>query len=680
MGSCEPGQGRKPAAISSHPHVRRVPPRKPTLAVCNACPLSDAFFGRRGPGMAKSSATPQPLAEAAPRPSPYVVMARRYRPQQFDELIGQEHVARALANAISSGRVGHAYLFSGARGVGKTSAARILAKALNCVEGPTPQPCNRCDICQSISSGEDVDVLEIDGASNRGIDEIRQLRQNVNIRPTRERFKIYIIDEVHMLTREAFNALLKTLEEPPEHVKFIFCTTEPAKIPITILSRCQRFDFAGIRAEAIAKRLQQIVAAEGVEAEPEALELLARRAAGSMRDSQSLLDQLLAFAPARITTADVHSLLGTAGEERLRALVRHVVERDPAKALAEFDAALAEGVEPSQLIEQLLAYFRDAMVMAAGCPAEMLLFAPSRQAGEIAAVGQRLGLDTLLAAMQILDHTLGRMQYSTQGRVLAELALVRLCELEDLAELPSLVAQLSAGGVPCSSGGPPGAAGGTRPSENPPPGQPENQGTPAGARTAPTGPTKNATSSVSPSPPEGGGAWPVQARGSQDAAHAEGTPSRSGPQASPGRAEASTAVRPAMVLSPDNATEVWSKVIAGVPGFAADNARQFARVTLAAPNRLVVGFRPAYTVAKDFCEQPEQKARFEQVLADLTGQRVSLEFAILNDEVAGAPGPSRPSLPPHQRLLQAAQHPMVRRAAELLGARPVRVDEPPADK
>src|SRR4029079_2664907 len=185
---------------------------------------------------------------------------------------------------------------------------------LDCVHGPTPTPCNECDICQSISAGSDVDVLEIDGASNRGIDEIRQLRQNVSVRPSRARFKIYIIDEVHMLTREAFNALLKTLEETPEHVKFIFCTTEASKIPITILSRCQRFDFAGIRTPSIKERLRQIFETEGVTAEPEALELLARRANGSMRDSQSLLEQLLSFGGVHLTVADVHALLGTAAD------------------------------------------------------------------------------------------------------------------------------------------------------------------------------------------------------------------------------------------------------------------------------------------------------------------------------------------------------------------------------
>ena len=289
-------------------------------------------------------------------------------------MIGQEHVAQALENAIATNRVGHAYLFTGARGVGKTSAARILAKALNCEHGPTPRPCNQCDICQSISSGEDVDVLEIDGASNRGIDEIRQLRQNAGVRPSRSRFKIYIIDEVHMLTREAFNALLKTLEEPPEHVKFIFCTTEPTKIPITILSRCQRFDFAGILTRSIRQRLEQIVAAEGVEADAEALEVIARRAAGSMRDSQSLLEQLLAFAPGKITVADVHGMLGTAGEERLAALIGHVIERNAAGTLADLDAALAAGVDVAQFIEQIFGCLRDCMVAAVGCSKEAFLY------------------------------------------------------------------------------------------------------------------------------------------------------------------------------------------------------------------------------------------------------------------------------------------------------------------
>ena len=288
-------------------------------------------------------------------------------------------------------------------------------------------------------------MLEIDGASNRGIDEIRQLRQNVNVRPSRARHKIYIIDEVHMLTREAFNALLKTLEEPPEHVKFIFCTTEPTKIPITILSRCQRFDFAGILPTSIAERLQQIVAAEGVKADTDALELLARRANGSMRDSQSLLEQLLAFAPERITAADVHAMLGSAGEERLTALVGHLVERNPGGALGEVDRAVQEGVDLGQLLEQLLGYLRDAMAAAVGCGTETMLYVSPGNFPQVRQCGQRLGLSAILAAMQILDQTLSRLRYSTQGRILTELALVRICQLEELEELPALIAELQAG-------------------------------------------------------------------------------------------------------------------------------------------------------------------------------------------------------------------------------------------
>ena len=346
---------------------------------------------------------PNPDSHTEPSPS-YVVVARRYRPQGFGELIGQEHVAQALSNAIATNRVGHAYLFTGARGTGKTSTARIFAKALNCLNGPTAQPCNKCDSCQSISTGDDVDVLEIDGASNRGIDDIRQLRQNVNVRPSRSRFKIYIIDEVHMLSREAFNALLKTLEEPPEHVKFIFCTTEATKIPITILSRCQRFDFAGISTRAIFDRLRQIVEAEGVQAEDEALEVLARRAAGSMRDSQSLLEQLLSFASERITVADVHGMLGTAGDQRLAAIVKDLVERNAAAALGELAATAKEGVDVAQLIEQLFGYFRDCMVAAVGCPADTFLYASTANSGDVIEAGRQLGLQTILAVMQILDQ------------------------------------------------------------------------------------------------------------------------------------------------------------------------------------------------------------------------------------------------------------------------------------
>jgi DNA polymerase III subunit gamma/tau len=576
---------------------------------------------------ATNAETPSPESGPARQ---YVVVARRYRPQVFAELIGQEHVAQALSNAISTHRVGHAYLFTGARGVGKTSAARILAKALNCEKGPAPVPCNQCDICQSIATGEDVDVLEIDGASNRGIDEIRQLRQNAGVRPSRARFKIYIIDEVHMLTREAFNALLKTLEEPPEHVKFIFCTTEPTKIPITILSRCQRFDFAGILTRSISERLRQIVAAEGVEADPEALEVLARRAAGSMRDSQSLLEQLLAFSPGRITVAEVHGMLGTAGEERLAALVGHLIERDAAGALADLDAALGTGVDAAQLIEQLFGYLRDCMAAAVGCPSEAFLYTSPSGTPQVVEAGKRLGLDTLLAVMQILDQTLSRMRYSTQGRILAELALVRISHLEDLEELSAVIAQLQ---------GQPGVATGS----------------------APAAAKKKLEPTVAPV--------------GEEAAVMPTTSVGTAPDRMSGDSDGGTSVSPVAVTA-ENAVEVWNRAVSRLSGIAADQARQFDSVEVATPDRLVIRFRSGYAVCKSACERPEQVARFEQALAEVCGRRVRVEFALAAEEPRDAVATPGRAASPHQRLLDVVQHPLVQRAGELFGAQPVRVDDP----
>jgi DNA polymerase-3 subunit gamma/tau len=574
-----------------------------------------------------SATTRTTPSEAA---SPYVVVARRYRPQRFEELIGQEHIARALSNAISTHRVGHAYLFTGARGVGKTSTARILAKALNCASGPTPTPCNQCDICQSISSGEDVDVLEVDGASNRGIDEIRQLRQNVNVRPSRARFKIYIIDEVHMLTREAFNALLKTLEEPPEHVKFIFCTTEPTKIPITILSRCQRFDFAGILSNSISQRLVQIVEAEGVAAEPEALEVLARRAAGSMRDAQSLLEQLLAFAPERITVADVHGMLGTAGDERLGALVKHLMDRNPAAALGELDVAAQEGVDLSQLLEQLLGYLRDCMVAAVGCRPEAFLYSSPTSNERVVEAGKLLGLETILAAMQILDQALGRLRYSTQGRILAELALVRICSLDDLEELSTLIASLQ-----------------------------------GGVATAAVEPARPAAVSTSP--------LRTEAKKKADLTDREPDPDPAPPVATP--------AGPQVDLTAENVGEIWRRVTERLSGMAAVYAGQYERLATPAPNQLVIELKAGYTLAKSMCERPEQLAKFEQILLELTGQRVRVQFTLAAEEPrAEKVAPPVRAVSPQVRMMEVAQHPMIQRAGELFGAKPTRVDDPPPEQ
>ena len=375
----------------------------------------------------------------------YTVLARRFRPQGFADVVGQEHVAQALRNAILANRVAHAYLFTGARGVGKTSTARILAKALNCPESADGNPCNECEICDGIAAGNDVDVLEIDGASNRGIDDIRQLRANVNVKSMRTQYKLYIIDEVHMLTKEAFNALLKTLEEPPPNVKFVFCTTEPQKIPDTILSRCQRFDFGTIETSNIKALLARIAVAEGVEVDDDALELVARRAAGSMRDSQSIFDQLLAFGEEQISALDVHRLLGTASDDRLIDIGQAFVERDKAKAIDSFHAALDGGVQLGELTDQLLFYLRDLMIMASEATSVGLLSVAPVSRKLLQKQAETWGLQTIVAAMQILSDTKGRMQRVTYGRALAELALVRIAMLEDLTSISGLIDKLRSG-------------------------------------------------------------------------------------------------------------------------------------------------------------------------------------------------------------------------------------------
>lgn len=568
-----------------------------------------------------------PLERAGGRRGEYVVVARRYRPQTFEELIGQDHVARALQGAIAANRVGHAYLFTGAHGVGKTSAARILAKALNCQHGPAPTPCNACDLCESITAGSDVDVLEIDGASNRGIDEIRQLRQNVNIRPSRARFKVYIIDEVHMLTREAFNALLKTLEEPPEHVKFIFCTTEAAKIPVTILSRCQRFDFAGIRLPSIIERLSQIVAAEGATAEPEVLAILARRASGSMRDSQSLLEQLLAIAGQKITVADVHALLGTAGEARLSELAAHLVGHDAAGAITDLNAAVAEGVDVGQLLEQLLGYFRDCMAATVGCPADALLHTPAAEHEQLAAAGKELGLETILAIMQIIDHTLTRLRYSTQSRTLAELALVRIANLENLDDLSDLIEQLRGGAPPVSTASSPGR-------------------------------TRAAGSVGGPA-----AAGKKKADHDADVAAAAGN----------GPADRHLATE-TIELTGETVDALWRQAIGRLSGLLAENASLCDSVAVPGAGRLAATFRAKYTSCKAFCERGEQLSNLQRALAEVAGRPVKVEFIVVADEppAAGA----RRAVGHRQRMAEKADHPMIRRAAELFEARLLSVDEP----
>jgi DNA polymerase-3 subunit gamma/tau len=375
----------------------------------------------------------------------YLVIARKWRPQVFEELAGQEHVTRTLQNAITANRLAHAFLFTGPRGVGKTSAARILAKAVNCQHGPAPKPCNQCESCKEIAEGISIDVQEIDGASNTGVDNVRELRENVRYLPSKSRYKIYIIDEVHMLSTSAFNALLKTLEEPPPHVLFIFATTEPHKIPLTILSRCQRFDFRRIPLTMIFERLREITAAEGVKIDDDTLMLICREAEGSMRDAQSLLDQAISYGVEEVKREDVLTLLGIADRKILFDLSGAIFRKDARGSLSLVDELYNLGYDVGQFYRDFLNHFRNLMVVKLeGGPSPVLNVAEheARELGEQAAA---VSFEDLHRLFQILLNGEALMARTPFPKVILEMTLVEMARLDSLLpaeEILSRVEQL----------------------------------------------------------------------------------------------------------------------------------------------------------------------------------------------------------------------------------------------
>jgi DNA polymerase-3 subunit gamma/tau len=372
----------------------------------------------------------------------YVVLARKWRPQRFDEVIGQPHVVQTLTNAISSQRIAHAYLFSGARGIGKTSVARILAKALNCAQGPSPTPCNECESCKEITASSSLDVLEIDGASNRGINEIRELRENIRYLPARSPYKIYIIDEVHMLTGEAFNALLKTLEEPPAHVIFIFATTEPHRIPITILSRCQLFEFRRLAAAAIVEHLQHIAQEEGIEISEVSLRLLAREAEGSMRDGQSLLEQMLAFSGKKIRDEDLLEVLGVIDRQALLDTAAAIIAGDAVRCLKIIERLYLHGHDLRRFCQELASHFRNLLVIKVSDEPHKLIDLTEAELTELKEQAEGVSSANLQQFFHFLLKGGEEIRRSSNPKLVLEMSLLRLARLPEVMDIDTLIGQM----------------------------------------------------------------------------------------------------------------------------------------------------------------------------------------------------------------------------------------------
>jgi len=567
--------------------------------------------------MAKAKAE-KPKEPEPVKPAAYTVVARRYRPQQLADLIGQEHVAAGLTNALTSGRIAHAYLFTGARGVGKTSAARILAKCLNCEKGPTPTPCDVCSICKSITAGDDVDVLEIDGASNNGVDSIRELKSNVGFRPQRSRNKIYIIDEVHMLSPGAFNALLKTLEEPPAHVKFIFATTEVQKLPITILSRCQRFDFATINASRVFATLKHIVAKEGLQADDDALHLIARRAAGSMRDGQTLLDQLLGNAEGKVTVAGVNALLGTSEDDRVADLAEAILTRDPRKAIDQLSTAADRGLQLGVLLDQVIDYWRGLMlVLVAGDDARDLPGTPTLHT-HIRKRAAETNLDNVLAGLDVLTTTKSKLRGSPHLQVLFEVAVIRLAKMDELLSVVQLTQRLSSGVL-----------------------------APA---TASDSSKKNSLTTVN------------------------GSPKVDAPSRLPIPSTTSSLPTDA---NPLTLPAIWERVRQDVGMMRGAQLQEAGLPAILGPNALAIRFPPGYSSAYDACANETGLEAIRKALLKVTGK----DWSVRVEQVVGkAPAPaakadSRPAPEPATRKSSLMSLPLFQKAAEALGAQLLRADE-----
>jgi DNA polymerase-3 subunit gamma/tau len=551
----------------------------------------------------------------------HVSVYRKWRPKTFDELIGQERVTRTLQNAIRTNRLVHAYLFAGHRGTGKTTTARILAKALNCVQGPTPTPDNTCPNCLAISGGYSVDVFEIDAASNRGIEEIRELRDRIRLAPTEGRYKVYIIDEAHMLTTEAANALLKTLEEPPAHAIFVLVTTEPHRLPATILSRCQRFDFRRVSQKEIITRLTHIAQVEGFAINEQALALIAASADGSVRDAESILDQLTAFAAGPITAADVVAVLGIVEEQTALRFADAIIARAVAECLTLVSQVVNEGKDVRQVTRTLIDHFRDLLVVKTGNRDADLIDTTEGRLAALTAQADQTTIESILRTLNILSAAESETRWSPQPRLLLEIALIRLCRPDMDPSLEGLLARVQSLEQ---------RAGGTLPE-------------------APSGEPKAAAPPKAPEPPRRNPAAPRPTGREGSKAEVAVTTPASAPAAAPAVAGPGLAVEDVRrqwgrILEEVKRTKMFchALIIEGIPLRVEDGT-------------LVIGLRSGYNFHVENLHRQENRVVVEDAVERVLRHRLRLQCMIYDGAPIAMP------------VVSVDRDPLVTRTAELFG-------------